>query len=56
MKISDAIRTLLLLRKPIRQPDPSIEMNLELTSNDDQPVIIEIIPAQQSSDTEEEKV
>jgi hypothetical protein len=53
MKISDAIRTLILLRKPTRQPEMSEEMILDFTNNNAQQESTEEIPSQAG---EEEKV
>jgi hypothetical protein len=55
MKISDAIRTLILLRKPIRQPEQSAEMILDFANNNQQENS-ETILTPPLSDKEEEKV
>jgi hypothetical protein len=53
MRISDAIRTLLLLRKPIIQPGLSAEINLEQAENNNQLLESSEPNSAQSSDTEE---
>jgi hypothetical protein len=55
MRISDAIRTLLLLRKPMRQSELTAEMILDFASNDQQENA-EKIPAPPLSNKEDEKV